>query len=63
MERIITDTIFREIMEIRREGKFNMLDTTGVQREAYNKNFFDLVLLIEENKQAYVNFIFKGERE
>lgn len=63
MKQIITDTIFEQVMEIRREGKHNMLETKTVQREAYENEFYELVLLIKENRKAYCNFILRGERD
>ena len=58
----ITDKIIGQILEIRSEGKFNMFDTTGVQREAYNKGFHELVLLIKDYKNEYAGFIMTGKR-
>ena len=59
---LITDTIFEQIMAIRKSGRANMLETNTVQWLASEEGFYELVILIEENKQAYVNFIFSGER-
>ena len=58
----ITDKIFDQIMDIRNSGACNMLDTIAVQNEAFKKEFFELVVLIEDNKKAYAKFIMTGER-
>ena len=61
-ERIITAQIFDQIMMVRDTGKTNMLDTNAVQRIAYEMDLYELVCLIEENKQAYASFILTGDR-
>jgi hypothetical protein len=58
----ITDKIRDQILAIRSGGKCNMLDARGVQREANEKGFYELVILIEDDRAAYVRFILKGER-
>lgn len=62
MEPLITDTIFEQIMELRRSGKYNMFDKPGIQREAYEKGYFELVCLLEEHVTEYNRFILTGER-
>ena len=59
---IITDTLVEQIMAIRSSGAVNMFDATGVQVEANKRNFFELVILIEDNRKAYSNFILSGDR-
>lgn len=55
------DEIVKEqILAIRDSGVINMLDIYGVQRIAYERDFYELVLFIEENKQSYWNFIMTG---
>ena len=39
-----------------------MFDVIGVQVEANKRNFFELVLLIEDNRKAYSKFILSGDR-
>ena len=58
----ITDKIFDQIMDIRSSGVCNLFDTVAVQNEAYKKDYYELIVLIEENKKAYANFIMTGER-
>ncbi len=61
-ERFVTDKLMEQILVIRSEGKYNMLDTVGVRREAYEKGFHELVIFIEEHKKEYAEFIMKGDR-
>jgi hypothetical protein len=50
-------------MAIRAGGKYNMFDTTGVQREAFERGFFELVEYIEEHRKEYAEFILTGKTE
>ena len=50
-----------QILAIRNTGLTNMFDTHAVQRIAYNMDFFELVLFLEDHKDKYVNFILTGE--
>ena len=59
---LITDKILSQILTIRSEGKFNMFDITAVQREAFNKNFYELTTFLKEHKKEYTHFILTGER-
>ena len=61
-EQKITDKLLEQIMTIRNSGKYNMFDVTGLQKEAYETNYFELVNLIEEDIRAYLNFILHGTR-
>ena len=59
----INDRIISQIMEIRDSGETNMFDINVVQRLAFERNYFELVLFIEEHKKEYVNFIMYGKAE
>ena len=59
----MTETIRQQIMAIRETGLVNMVDTVAVQRLAYERDFFDLVLYIEEHKKKYARFILTGHEE
>jgi hypothetical protein len=48
-------------MAIRDFGGVNMLSLHEVQREAYERGFYELVIFIEENRNAYVRFILHGD--
>jgi len=50
-------------MRVRSGASCNMLDTAAVQRAAYDNDFFELVLFIEERKADYVRFILTGKCE
>lgn len=59
---IITDTLVEQILEIRASGVINMFDATGVQVEANRREFYELVIFIEEHRAEYGRFILTGER-
>ena len=50
-----------EIEVIRDTGLTNMFDLPMVQRLAFDRNFYELVLFIEENRDEYVRFILHGD--
>ena len=56
----MTDKVREQIMAIRASGRSNMLAVNEVQRLAYESEFYDLVMYIEEHKREYVNFIIYG---
>ena len=56
------DTRVKEqILVIRETGLTNMFDIYTVQRLAFEMEFWELVIFLEENKDAYVQFILTGE--
>jgi len=57
----MTDKIREQILAIRDSGETNMLDTIHVQRMAYDRGFYELVLFLEEHKSEYARFILTGE--
>ena len=57
----MTEKIKEQILEIRSTGLTNMFDLPVVQRLAYEHDFFDLVIFLEEHKDEYVHFILTGE--
>ncbi len=59
----MTDEIRDQIMAIRESGLTNMFDLNMVQRLAYERDFHDLVMFIEDHKPEYVKFILTGEEE
>ena len=59
----MTEKIKEQIIAIRDTGLTNMFDTNMVQRLAYERNFYELVVFIEENRKEYVHFILTGEAE
>ena len=57
----MTETVREQILAIRDTGLTNMFDLPVVQRLAYERDFFDLVIYIEEHPKEYVHFILTGE--
>lgn len=57
----MTETIKEQILAIRDTGLTNMFDIPMVQRLAYERDFYDLVLWLEDHKKEYVRFIMYGE--
>ena len=57
----MTPTIKEQILAIRDTGLTNMCDIAMVQRLAYERDFYELVLFLEENRKEYVHFILYGE--
>ena len=57
----MTDTVKKQILAIRDTGLTNMFDTSTVQRLAYERDFYELVVFIEEHPKEYVHFILTGE--
>lgn len=57
----MTEKIKEQVIAIRDTGLTNMFDTNMVQRLAYERNFYELVVFIEENRKEYVHFILYGE--
>ena len=55
------EKVFEQIMDIRAEGTVNMFLVNEVQRLAFEKNYHELVLFIEDRKADYVHFILTGE--
>lgn len=57
----MTETIKEQILTIRDTGLTNMFDVNMVQRLAYERDFYELVVYLEENRKEYVHFILTGE--
>ena len=57
----MTEIVREQILAIRDTGLTNMFDLPMVQRLAYERDFFDLVIYIEEHPKEYVHFIMTGE--
>lgn len=50
-----------QILAIREIGLTNMFNIHTVQRIAYEMEFWELVIFLEENKDDYVQFILTGK--
>lgn len=59
----MTDKVRDQILAIRDIGLTNMFDLNMVQRLAHDREYYELVVFIEENRAAYVRFIRSGESE
>ena len=57
----MTEIVKEQILAIRETGLTNMFDLPVVQRLAYERDFFDLVVYLEEHPKEYVHFIITGE--
>ena len=57
----MTKKIKDEILIIRSTGLTNMFDLPMVQRLAYERDFFELVIFLEEHPKEYAHFILTGE--
>lgn len=57
----MTEKIREQILEIRDTGETNMFDIPVVQRMAFDRNFYELVIFLEEHPKEYVRFIMTGE--
>ena len=55
------EKIKEQILAIRDTGLTNMFDVTAVQRLAYERDFYELVLYLEDYRKEYVNFILHGD--
>lgn len=60
---IMTDKVFEQIMHVRDSGMTNMLAVNTVQRLAFESEYYDLVMYIEDHKKEYVHFILHGTEE
>ena len=58
----MNEKVLAQIMAIRESGRVNMFDVPGVQRMAFEMGFYELASFIEEDRAAYVRFIFTGEK-
>ena len=57
----MTEKIREQLLAIRDTGLTNMFDVNAVQRLAYERDFYELVVYLEENRKEYVQFILTGE--
>ena len=57
----MTEKIREQIMAIRDSGRCNLLDITQVQRLAFEQDFHELVVYLEENRSKYIRFVLYGD--
>ncbi len=53
--------IKEQILAMRDTGLTNMFDIGMVQRLAYERDFYELVLYLEDHRSEYAHFILTGE--
>ena len=54
------ERVKEQILEIRTTGETNMFDLPVVQRMAYERDYFELVIFLEEHPKEYAHFILTG---
>ena len=59
----MTDIIFEQILSIRDSGKTNMFDKSMVQELAFEQEYYELVVYLEEHTNEYIHFIMYGTEE
>ena len=57
----MTEKVKEQILAIRDTGLTNMFDIPMVQRLAFERDYYDLVIYLEVNRKEYVHFILTGE--
>jgi len=58
---MMSEKVREQILEIRATGLTNMFDVNMVQRLAFDRGFYELVIYLEEHRSEYVHFIMTGE--
>lgn len=53
--------IKEQILAIRETGLCNMLDIKGIQKLAFERDYFELVLFLEDSSKEYLRFILYGK--
>lgn len=53
----MTEKLKSELAMIREEDSVNMFDFNGVQRAAYEHDFYDLVVYLEDNRKDYLRVL------
>ena len=57
----MTEVIRNQILAIRATGRENMFNVPAIQRIAYEMDFFELVMFLEEHRTEYIRFILNGD--
>ena len=57
----MTDLIKEQILAIRDTGLTNMFDAAMVQKLAFDRGLYELVVFIEEHPKEYIQFILYGD--
>lgn len=59
----MTEKVRDQILSIRDTGLTNMFDIPMVQRLAYDRVYYELVIFLEEHRKEYARFILTGEAD
>ena len=59
----MTERVRDQILAIRDTGLTNMFDIPMVQRLAYDRGYYELVIYLEEHRKEYARFILTGEAD
>ncbi len=59
----MTEKVRDQILSIRDTGLTNMFDIPMVQRLAYDRGYYELVIFLEEHRKEYARFILTGEAD
>lgn len=57
----MTEKVRDQILAIRDTGLTNMFDVNAVQKLAYDRGFYELVIWLEDHRKEYVRFVMYGE--
>ena len=57
----MTAKVHEQLVTIRDSGETNMFDIATVQRLAFERDFYELVLYLEDHRSEYAKFILTGE--
>ena len=57
----MTEKIREQILAIRDTGLTNMFDKNMVQRLAFERDMYELVIFLEDEPKEYVKFIMHGD--
>ena len=58
----MTERIKEQILAIRETGETNMFDVPMVQRMASDRDYYELVIYLEEHPEEYARFILYGDK-
>ncbi len=59
----MTEKVRDQILSLRDTGLTNMFDIPMVQRLAYDRGYYELVIFLEEHRKEYARFILTGEAD
>lgn len=57
------EKVKEQILAVRKTGLTNMFDIHMVQKVAFDMEFYDLVLFLEDHVKEYTHFIMNGETQ